>query len=55
MKDFLIYIVEDDPVFAQVLEYNLELNPDNKIKSFSSAKDLLDNLNDTVEVTVTYH
>lgn len=41
---FLIYAVEDDPVFTKVLSYTLSLNPEHDVKMFRSGKDLLEGL-----------
>jgi len=39
-----IFIVEDDPVYKEVLSYHLSLNPDYEIKKFETGKECLDNL-----------
>lgn len=39
-----IFIVEDDPYYANILEYTLGQNPENEIHKFHSGSDLLDNL-----------
>jgi DNA-binding NtrC family response regulator len=44
MKPFTIFIVEDDPWFAEILEYHLLLNPDNVVERFDKGQDLLRNL-----------
>lgn len=44
MKPFTIFIVEDDPWFAEILEYHLLLNPDNVVERFEKGQDLLRNL-----------
>lgn len=43
-KNFLIFIVEDDPWYGELLEYQLSLNPDYDVKRFTSGKELLNNL-----------
>ncbi len=43
-NSFLIFLVEDDVWFADILEYHLSLNPDYVIEKFTTAKDCLDNL-----------
>jgi two-component system response regulator AtoC len=44
MKPFTIFIVEDDPWFAEILEYHLLLNPDNVVERFEKGQELLRNL-----------
>lgn len=44
MDDFRIFIVEDDPVYARLLEYNLGRNPDYVVEKFVSGKECMDNL-----------
>lgn len=34
---FLIYVVEDDEWYRELLGYNLELNPDNEVRKFETA------------------
>jgi two-component system, NtrC family, response regulator AtoC len=41
---FLIFIVEDDNWYAEVLEYQLSLNPDYVIEKYSNGEDCLKNL-----------
>ena len=41
---FKIFIVEDDKVFARMLEYHLTLNPDYQVEVFHNGKDFLNNL-----------
>jgi DNA-binding NtrC family response regulator len=41
MKNFKIYLVEDDPWYGQLLKHNLSLNPDYEIDLFTNAKDCL--------------
>lgn len=43
-KPFVIFIVEDDPWFGELLEYQLTLNPDYEVHRFLSGKDLLNSL-----------
>lgn len=40
----MIFIVEDDAWYADLLEYNLKLNPDYEVEKFSNAEDCLKNL-----------
>lgn len=40
----LIFIVEDDEWYQELLKYHLELNPDDEVKCFSNGSDLLKNL-----------
>lgn len=44
MDNFLIFIVEDDPWYGEILEYHLSLNPDYSIRRFSTARECLDHL-----------
>lgn len=44
MNTSLIFVVEDDSWYADLLEYNLKLNPDYLIEKFSNAEDCLKNL-----------
>ena len=39
-----IFTVEDDPYYAELLQYILEQNPDNQVQNFSTGKELLDSL-----------
>jgi len=39
-----IFIVEDDPFYASILEYHLSLNPDNEIELYHTGKDCINNL-----------
>jgi DNA-binding NtrC family response regulator len=39
-----IFTVEDDPYYADLLQYVLEQNPDNKVVNFDNGKDLLESL-----------
>lgn len=41
MKNYCIFIVEDDAWYGQLLEYQLSLNPDYEIHRFTTAKDCL--------------
>ena len=41
---FKIFIVEDDKVFARMLEYHMSLNPDYQVEVFHNGNDFLDNL-----------
>lgn len=45
MSSFKIFIVEDDPWYGEILEYNLSMNPDYEIKRFSNGNDCLKALN----------
>lgn len=44
MEQFKIFIVEDDPWYAEILGYHLSLNPDHEIYRYTTAKDCLANL-----------
>ena len=44
MEHFRIFIVEDDPIYAEMLKYHLSLDPDYQIEVFVTGKDCLNNL-----------
>lgn len=44
MNPLKIFIVEDDILYANILEYHLTLNPDYEVEKFHSAESLLKNL-----------
>lgn len=44
MESFRIYIVEDELVYARILEYHLSQNPDYEVHVYTTARDLLLNL-----------
>ena len=44
MSPFTIFIAEDEKLFASMLQYHLELNPDYQVEVFYDGKSLLDNL-----------
>ena len=44
MKNLKIFLVEDDPWYAELLKHHLSLNPDYEISILSTAKECLDNL-----------
>jgi len=44
MDGIKIFIVEDDPWYAELLKYHLSLNPDYEVELFVSGKECLDNL-----------
>ena len=41
---FTIFIVEDDEWYLRMLEYHINMNPDNSVKAYSNGKDLIKNL-----------
>lgn len=50
-----IFIVEDDPFYANLIQFVLEQNPENEICKFATAKDALDNLHKNPNIiTVDY-
>jgi two-component system, NtrC family, response regulator AtoC len=49
-KPFKIFIVEDDDWYNRLLVYNLSLNPDYEIETFTTGKDCLDNLHKSPDV-----
>jgi len=44
MNSFKIFIVEDDPLYGEMLKYHLSLNPDNEVYKFETGSDCLKNL-----------
>ncbi len=44
MQSIKVFIVEDDPVYAEMLRYHLQLNPDYEIEKFENGTELLKNL-----------
>lgn len=50
MERFKIFVVEDDPVYARLLEYHLCKNPDFRVEKFLTGKECLDNLHKKPEL-----
>lgn len=50
MEEFKIFIVEDDEWYRELLNYNLNLNPDFLVKKFSSAENFLAHLHEKPDV-----
>ncbi|PKP52489.1 MAG: regulator [Bacteroidetes bacterium HGW-Bacteroidetes-1] len=44
MESFRIFIVEDDPLYGEMLKHHLSLNPDNEVHLFKTGSDCLKNL-----------
>jgi two-component system, NtrC family, response regulator AtoC len=44
MSSFKIFVVEDDPLYGEMLKYHLSLNPDNEVIKFETGSDCLKNL-----------
>ncbi len=44
MTDLVVFIVEDDPIFGSLLEYNLKQNKDYTIFRYPTGKECIDNL-----------
>lgn len=44
MGAFKIFVVEDDPLYGEMLKYHLSLNPDNEVVKFETGTDCLKNL-----------
>jgi len=44
MEPFVIFIVEDDPWYGEILAYHLSLNPDHQVFRYTTGKDCLANL-----------
>ncbi len=52
---FLIYAVEDDPVFSKMLNYLLTLDPEHELRMFQSGREMLDALpNNPSLITLDY-
>lgn len=43
-KDFVIFVVEDNLIQQNLIQYSMELNPDHKVYSFDNGQDCIDNL-----------
>ena len=56
MDLFRIFIVEDDPMYARMLEHNLSRNPDYEVESFATGGECLKNLHKRPSVvTIDYN
>lgn len=44
MESFRIFIVEDDPLYGEMLKHHLSLNPDNEVHLFKTGSDCVKNL-----------
>jgi len=44
MNSFKIFVVEDDPLYGEMLKYHLSLNPDNEVVKFETGEECLKNL-----------
>ena len=44
MEQFRIFIIEDDPLYSEILKYHLTLNPECVIETFSTGKECLANI-----------
>ncbi len=44
MGAFKIFVVEDDPLYGEMLKYHLSLNPDNEVVKFETGTDCIKNL-----------
>ncbi|MCX6273344.1 MAG: sigma-54 dependent transcriptional regulator [Bacteroidetes bacterium] len=44
MESIKVFLVEDDPVYGEMLRYHLSLNPDYEVERFESGTDLIQNL-----------
>lgn len=44
MNPFRIFVVEDDPIYGEMLKYHLSLNPDNEVIKFETGNECLQNL-----------
>lgn len=44
MESFRIFVVEDDPLYGEMLKHHLSLNPDNEVHLFKTGSDCLRNL-----------
>lgn len=56
MSVFKIFIVEDDPWYAQILKHHLSMNPDYEITIFSNGKSCLEQLHQKPNaITIDFH
>jgi len=44
MESFRIFVVEDDPLYGEMLKHHLSLNPDNEVHLFKTGQECLKNL-----------
>lgn len=44
MNNFKIFVVEDDPLYGEMLKYHLSLNPDNEVIKYENGTECLKNL-----------
>lgn len=44
MESFRIFVVEDDPLYGEMLKHHLSLNPDNEVHLFKAGSECLKNL-----------
>ena len=44
MESFRIFVVEDDPLYGEMLKHHLSLNPDNEVHLFKTGSDCLRNI-----------
>jgi DNA-binding NtrC family response regulator len=44
MNAFKIFVVEDDPLYGEMLKYHLSLNPDNEVVKFETGTECIKNL-----------
>lgn len=44
MNSFKIFVVEDDPLYGEMLKYHLSLNPDNEVFKFETGAECIKNL-----------
>lgn len=52
---FHVFIVEDDPIYCELMEYYLQLNPDYTVSKFSTAADCIRNLDQRPDlITIDY-
>ncbi len=55
MAIFKVFIVEDDKIYANILQYHLELNPDYQVEIFNNGEDLLKSLHKKPQVITLDH
>lgn len=55
MQQFKIFVVEDDPWYGKILEYQLSQNPDHQVTLYTTGKDCVKNLSQKPDlVTIDY-
>jgi DNA-binding NtrC family response regulator len=51
-RQIRIFVVEDNDFYRELLKYNITLNPDYEVSTFSSGKEMLENLYTTAIINI---